>query len=126
MTVFNAGEPWAGVPEPPPGIQEGNPGVTTAQESSGSLEAARKVDRAGQDPDVLAVADYAIIPKLLIPDFADWYATFATNALRAGLSRTSRRVRARSTPELVPHPAARMASAPAGRIRRSTRRDIAP
>ena len=27
------------------------------------------------------MADYAIIPKLLIPTHADWYATFATNAL---------------------------------------------
>jgi molybdate/tungstate transport system substrate-binding protein len=62
-------------------FKKANPGVTTAQESSGSLEAARKVTELGKHPDVLAVADYAIIPKLLIPAFADWYATFATNAL---------------------------------------------
>ena len=55
--------------------------MRTSQESSGSLESARKITELGKTPDVLAVADYAIIPKLLIPSHADWYATFATNAL---------------------------------------------
>ena len=58
-----------------------HPGVKPAQENSGSLAAARKLTELGKIPDVLAVADYTIIPELLVPSFATWYATFATNSL---------------------------------------------
>ena len=81
LVVFNAGSlglPFRNLLQ---AFKKANPGVTTAQESSGSLEAARKLTELGKIPDVLAVADYSIIPKLLIPSQTDWYATFATNAL---------------------------------------------
>jgi molybdate/tungstate transport system substrate-binding protein len=81
LIVFNAGSlalPFRNLLQ---AFKKANPGVRTAQESSGSLEAARKITELGKVPDVLAVADYSIIPKLLIPAHADWYATFATNAL---------------------------------------------
>src|SRR5438045_2393448 len=54
-----------------------HPGVQPAQENSGSIEAARKLTELGKTPDVLGVADYGIIPKLLIPKYATWYASFA-------------------------------------------------
>jgi molybdate/tungstate transport system substrate-binding protein len=58
-----------------------HPGVQPAQENSGSVEAARKLTELGKVPDVLGVADYGIIPKLLIPKYATWYASFAKNAM---------------------------------------------
>ncbi|HSM17850.1 MAG TPA: extracellular solute-binding protein [Gemmatimonadales bacterium] len=58
-----------------------HPGVKPAQENSGSLAAARKLSELGKIPDVLAVADYNVIPELLVPRFATWYATFATNSM---------------------------------------------
>ena len=57
------------------------PEVTAAQENSGSLEAARKMTDLGKTPDIIAVADYGIIPKLLIPKHANWYATFAMSSM---------------------------------------------
>lgn len=81
LVVFNAGSlglPFRNLLQ---AFKKENPGVRTAQESSGSLEAARKITELGKTPDVLGVADYAIIPKLLTPAHADWFATFATNAL---------------------------------------------
>lgn len=81
LIVFNAGSlglPFRNLLQ---AFKKANPGVRTAQESSGSLEAARKITELGKTPDVLGVADYAIIPKLLIPAHTEWYATFATNAL---------------------------------------------
>lgn len=57
------------------------PGVEPAQENSGSLAAVRKLTELDRIPDVLAVADYALIPDLLIPRYTTWYATFATNSL---------------------------------------------
>ncbi len=81
LVVFNAGSlayPFRILLK---AFREANPGVKTSQESAGSLESARKITELGKTPDVLAVADYAIIPKILIPSHADWYATFASNAL---------------------------------------------
>lgn len=81
LVVFNAGSlglPFRNLLQ---AFKKSNPGVRTAQESSGSLEAARKLTELGKTPDVLGVADYAIIPKLLVPAYTEWYATFATNAL---------------------------------------------
>jgi molybdate/tungstate transport system substrate-binding protein len=55
--------------------------VVPAQENSGSLEAARKLTDLGKIPDVIGVADYGVIPKLLIPQHATWFATFARNSM---------------------------------------------
>lgn len=62
-------------------FQGANPGVRPAQESSGSLEAARKLTELGKIPDVLAVADYHVIPSVLIPAHTTWYVSFARNSM---------------------------------------------
>lgn len=54
------------------------------QEQAGSLESARKLTELGRVPDVIALADYAIFPQLLVPQHATWYAMFARN--RMGLA----------------------------------------
>src|SRR5262249_23878482 len=46
--------------------------VTIEQENAGSLETARKVTELGKLPDIVAVADYEVIPLLLIPSHATW------------------------------------------------------
>ncbi len=81
LIVFNAGSLGLPFRNLLKAFKGANPEVRTSQESAGSLESARKVTELGKTPDILAVADYAIIPKLLIPAHADWYATFATNSL---------------------------------------------
>jgi molybdate/tungstate transport system substrate-binding protein len=81
LVVFNAGslaKPFSDLLQ---AFKAKNPGVVPAQENSGSLEAARKLTDLGKIPDVLGVADYGVIPKLLIPSHASWYATFARNAM---------------------------------------------
>ena len=55
--------------------------VTIEQENAGSLETARKVTELGKLPDLVAVADYEVIPLLLIPSHATWYAKFARNRM---------------------------------------------
>jgi molybdate/tungstate transport system substrate-binding protein len=57
------------------------PGVFLNQESSPSLEAVRKLTDLGKIPDVLAVADYGLLPKLVLPTHASWYVLFGTNAM---------------------------------------------
>lgn len=58
-----------------------NPGTVPHQENSPSLEAVRKLTDLGKVPDVLAVADYGLLPKLVLPRFASWYVVFGTNAM---------------------------------------------
>jgi molybdate/tungstate transport system substrate-binding protein len=81
LVVFNAGSlalPFRNLLD---AFSRANPDIRPMQESSGSLEAARKLTELGKIPDVLAVADYGVIAKLLMPKYASWYITFATNAM---------------------------------------------
>ncbi len=48
---------------------------------SGSVEAVRKVTDLGLRPDIVAVADYRLIPKMLVPKYTKWYLVFASNQL---------------------------------------------
>jgi molybdate/tungstate transport system substrate-binding protein len=57
------------------------PKVDLVREGSGSTQAARKVTELKKPCDIVASADYKVIDKLLIPDFADWNIRFASNQL---------------------------------------------
>lgn len=81
LVVFNAGSLAAPFRDLLAAFQADNPAAVPAQESSGSLEAARKVTELGKVPDVLAVADYAILDRLLRPAHASWQVMFARNAM---------------------------------------------
>ena len=81
LVVFNAGSLAHPFRELLRAFQVRHPGVMPAQENSGSVEAARKLTELGKIPDVIGVADYGVISKVLIPEHAGWYATFARNAM---------------------------------------------
>jgi len=57
------------------------PKVDLLREASGSQKAARKVSDLKKPCDIMASADYKVIDKLLIPDYADWNVRFAINQL---------------------------------------------
>ena len=81
LVVFNAGslaKPFSDLLRQ---FIKTNPEVTPAQENSGSLEAARKLTELGKIPDLLVVADYSLIPKILVPKFATWHAVFARTSM---------------------------------------------
>jgi molybdate/tungstate transport system substrate-binding protein len=81
LVVFNAGSLAHPFRELLAAFRRAHRDVDPMQESSGSLEAARKLTELGKIPDVIAVADYGVIAKLLIPAHATWYVTFASNAM---------------------------------------------
>ncbi|MFL5402532.1 MAG: extracellular solute-binding protein [Gemmatimonadales bacterium] len=81
LIVFNAGSLAKPFGELLKAFKVKHPRVVPAQENSGSLEAARKLTDLGKIPDVIGVADYGVISRLLIPQYASWYATFARNAM---------------------------------------------
>lgn len=81
LVVFNAGSLAYPFRELLAAFRRAHPRVRPMQESSGSLEAARKLTELEKIPDLVAVADYGVIAKLLMPRYATWYATFASNAM---------------------------------------------
>ncbi|MDD2426384.1 MAG: tungstate ABC transporter substrate-binding protein WtpA [Bacteroidales bacterium] len=57
------------------------PNVKILAESSGSIDAARKITELKRDCDIIASADYTVIDKLLVPDYVADNVKFATNRM---------------------------------------------
>jgi molybdate/tungstate transport system substrate-binding protein len=57
------------------------PKVDLLREAGGSQACARKVTDLKKPCDIMGSADYKVIDKLLIPEYADWNIRFATNQL---------------------------------------------
>jgi molybdate/tungstate transport system substrate-binding protein len=56
-------------------------GTVIQRESGASLEHVRKVTELHRVPDLMLLADAEVIPQLLVPAHATWYAEFARNRL---------------------------------------------
>jgi molybdate/tungstate transport system substrate-binding protein len=81
LTVFNAGSLARPLREALRLWGATAPGVEVAQENAGSLESARKLTELHKIPDLIALADEAVFPALLVPGQATWYAAFARNEM---------------------------------------------
>jgi len=56
-------------------------GTVVLQENGASLELARRITDLHRVPDVIALADEEVFPRLLVPRAASWYARFARNRM---------------------------------------------
>ncbi len=65
-------------------------GGRAEQENAGSLETARKLTELHKIPDVIALADYELFPRMLMPAQTTWYAQFARNRMVLAYSDRSR------------------------------------
>ena len=81
LTVCNAGSLAAPLARALEELRGRHPAVHPAQESAGSLDIVRRATELGRPCDVLAVADYEVLPALVVPKHAAWYAVFARNRL---------------------------------------------
>jgi molybdate/tungstate transport system substrate-binding protein len=81
LVIFHAGSLTVPLDELTKAFQTKHPGVTFETEASGSNDAARKISELGREADLMMSADYTVIDKLLIPDFADWNIRFARNTM---------------------------------------------
>ncbi|MFI5235228.1 MAG: extracellular solute-binding protein [Gemmatimonadales bacterium] len=81
LTVFSAGSLARPFHELLDSFVVTHPSVTPAQENAGSLELARRITELDRVPDVIAVADVDVIPQVLVPKEAEWYAAFARNEM---------------------------------------------
>lgn len=75
-----------------------NPDIDILTEGHGSIQVIRHVTELREEADVMAVADFSLIPMMMynikIPEtdtsYADWYIKFATNTLGIAYTSTSR------------------------------------
>jgi molybdate/tungstate transport system substrate-binding protein len=57
------------------------PKVDVLMEGGGSATTIRKVTELKRECGIIGSADYKIVPKLMFPDYADWYIIFASNQM---------------------------------------------
>lgn len=85
MVLYGAGTLANPFKEVDTAFQTKNTDVTVQPQFGGSVKMVKQVTELNQPADVVAVADYKVIPKYMFPQngkkFTDWYIGFATNAL---------------------------------------------
>lgn len=81
LTVFHAGSLSVPFQELEAEFEARHPGVDVQREAAGSAQSIKKITELGKNADVLASADYALIPSMMMPKYADWYAAFARNQM---------------------------------------------
>jgi molybdate/tungstate transport system substrate-binding protein len=84
IIIFHAGSLSVPVKKLNEAFEKANPGVRILSEAAGSLACARKVTELGKPCDIILSADYFVIDKMLIPDYASWNIKFATNEIVIG------------------------------------------
>ena len=83
LTIFAAGTLAVPFKQATALYEKQNPDVTVQAQFGGSVKMAKQITDLHQDADILAVADYNVIPKYMFgtPPHASWYAGFARNAI---------------------------------------------
>jgi molybdate/tungstate transport system substrate-binding protein len=83
LTIFAAGTLAVPFRQVSTLFEKKYPNVTVQAQYGGSVMMAKKITDLHQDADLLAVADYNVIPKYMFgnPAHASWYAGFARNAI---------------------------------------------
>ena len=97
LIIFHAGSlsiPFKDLENKFTGYAEKNLGtkVTFQDEASGSVKAVRKVTDLGKKADIVATADYTLIPQMLVPNYTDFYVLFATNEIVIAFTNKSKYV----------------------------------
>ncbi|MDD1664289.1 MAG: tungstate ABC transporter substrate-binding protein WtpA, partial [Methanomicrobiales archaeon] len=62
-------------------FEKAHPDVEVQLFSSGSVDAIKKITQQNRKGEILASADYTLIPQLMIPNNASWYVNFARNEM---------------------------------------------
>lgn len=81
LIIFHAGSltvPMASIER---AFEARYPQVDVLREAAGSQKCARKISELKKPCDIMASADYKVIDKLLIPEFATWNIRFASNRM---------------------------------------------
>jgi len=81
VIIFHAGSLTVPLAEIEKRFEAVNPGIDVLREAGGSTKMARLISEVKKPADIMASADYKVIDKTLIPEYADWNIRFATNQM---------------------------------------------
>lgn len=81
LKVFHAGSLAVPFEEIEESFENQHRNVDVQREYMGSVQAVRQITDVGRKADILAVADYSLIPDMMYTEYADWYVRFARNDL---------------------------------------------
>jgi len=81
LTIFHAGSLSVPLQKIGEEFSHKHPRIRIAFESSGSVDAVRKITDLNKSCDVLAVADWILIPKMMYNSDASWVIIFASNEM---------------------------------------------
>nr|NQU91891.1 substrate-binding domain-containing protein [Bacteroidota bacterium] len=81
LVIFHAGSLSVPVKQMVETYQKINPDISIRTEAAGSVACARKITDLKKPCDVMLSADYAVIDKFLIPEYATWNIKFARNEM---------------------------------------------
>jgi molybdate/tungstate transport system substrate-binding protein len=81
VIIFHAGSLTVPLAEIEKRFEAANPGIDVLREAGGSTKMARLISEVKKPADIMASADYKVIDKTLIPEYADWNIRFATNQM---------------------------------------------
>ncbi|RLI89767.1 MAG: tungstate ABC transporter substrate-binding protein WtpA [Archaeoglobales archaeon] len=81
LKVFHAGSLTEPMKAFKKAFEEKCPNVEVQCEAAGSAATIRKVTELGRTADIVASADYTLIPKMMYPDYANWTVMFAKNQI---------------------------------------------
>ena len=81
VTIFHAGSLSVPFDAMEKAFEAKYPQVDVLREAGGSTKCARKISDLKKPCDIMVSADYTVIDKLLIPNYANWKIRFATNQL---------------------------------------------
>ncbi len=81
LVIFHAGSLSVPFADMEKAFEAKYPQVDVQRESGGSTKLARMITELGKPADIMASADYEVIDKMLVPEFAKWNARFATNQI---------------------------------------------
>jgi molybdate/tungstate transport system substrate-binding protein len=89
LKIFHAGSLTVPFEEIEARFEEDFPNVDVQLEPAGSVQCVQKVTELGEIADIVASADYSLIPNMMIPDYAEWYIVFAKNEMTVAFADTS-------------------------------------
>ena len=81
VIIFHAGSLTVPLAEMEKAFEAKYPKIDILREGGGSTKMARMISEVGKPADIMASADFTVIDKTLIPNYATWNIRFATNQL---------------------------------------------
>ena len=90
LKVFHAGSLTVPLEEIEARFEADHPDVDVQLEPAGSVQCVQKITELGEQAEVVASADYSLIPSMMVPEYADWYIIFAKNEMTLAYAETSR------------------------------------